>query len=54
MLLLSFLNNLLILPDTFNPIAGLVFPIGIPSKEAKAENEIPPVIVEARIRKCLV
>ena len=35
----------------FNPIAELVFPIGIPSKEAKAEIEIHPVIAEAKIRK---
>ena len=38
----------------FNPIAELVIPIGIPSKEAKAEIEILPTIVEAKIRKCLV
>ena len=36
----------------FNLIAELVIPIGIPIKEAKAENEINPVIVEAKIRKC--
>ena len=36
----------------FNLIAELVIPIGIPIKEAKAENEIHPVIVEAKIRKC--
>ena len=28
------------------------FPIGIPSKQAKTENEIHPVLVEAKIRKC--
>ena len=38
----------------FNPIAELVFPIGIPSKEAKAEIEIHPVIVEAKIRRCSI
>ena len=38
----------------FNPIAELIFPIGIPSNEAKAEIEIHPVIVEAKIRKCSV
>ena len=32
----------------FNPIAELVSPIGIPSKEAKAEIEIYSVIVEAK------
>ena len=33
----------------FNPIEEIVIPIGIPSKEAKAEIEIHPVIVEAII-----
>ena len=45
--------NLLIpaaIAQIFNPIAKLVIPIGIPSKEAKVENEIHPVIVEAKIR----
>ena len=36
----------------FNPIAELVIPIWISSKEAKAEIETLPVIVEAKIRKC--
>ena len=35
-----------------NIIAELLIPIGIPSKEVKAEVEIYPVIVEAKIRKC--
>ena len=35
----------------FNPIAELVIPRGIPSKEAKAEIKIHPVIVEAKVRK---
>ena len=38
----------------YNPIAELIIPIGIPIKEAKAENEIHPVIVEAKIRKCSI
>ena len=38
----------------FNPIAELVIPIGIPIKEAKAESEMHPVIVEAKIRKCSI
>ena len=38
----------------FNPIAKLVIPTGIPSKEAKAEIEIHPVIAESKIRKCLI
>ena len=37
----------------FNPIAELVIPIGMLSKEAKAEIEIHPVIAEAKIRKYL-
>ena len=37
-----------------NPIAELVIPIEIPSKEAKAEIEIHPLIVEAKIRKCSI
>ena len=38
----------------FNPIAELVISIGIPSKEAKSEIEIHPVIVDAKIRKCSI
>ena len=38
--------------QVFDPIAELVVPIGIPSKEAKAEVEIHPVNVEAKLRKC--
>ena len=38
----------------FNSIAELVIPIEIPSKEAKAEIEIHPVIVEAKTRKCSI
>ena len=33
----------------FNPIAELVIPIGITTKEAKPEKEIHPVIVEITI-----
>ena len=36
----------------FNPIAELVISIGTPIKEAKAEIEIHPVIVEAKLREC--
>ena len=36
----------------FNRIAELINLIGIPSKEVKAEIEIHPVIVKAKIRKC--
>ena len=34
----------------FNPMAELVIPTGIPSKEAKADIEIHLVIVEAKVR----
>ena len=37
--------------QVFNPVVELVFPIGIPSKEAKAEIKIYPVIAEAKLRK---
>ena len=33
-----------VIAQIFNPIAELVIPIGIPTKEAKAEMEIRPVI----------
>ena len=35
----------------FNPIAELIIPKGIPSKEAKAELETYPEIVEVKVRK---
>ena len=38
----------------FNPNAELVISIGIPSEEAKAEIEIHPIIVEAKVRKCSI
>ena len=38
----------------FNRTAELVILIGKPRKEAKAEIEIHPIIVEAKIRKCSV
>ena len=40
--------------QNFTPIAELVIPIGIPIKEAKAEIEIHTVIVQPKIRKCLI
>ena len=45
---LYFLIPAVIAPN-FIPIAELVIPIGIPTKEVKAEIEIHPVIVEAKI-----
>ena len=43
-----------IIAQIFNPIAGLVIPIGIPNDEAKAEIELHPVTTKAKIRKCSV
>ena len=40
--------------QTFNTITKLAIPIGIPTKEAKAEIEIHPVTAEAKIRKCSI
>ena len=36
----------------FNPLAEPINAIEIPRKEAKAEIEIYPVIVETKIKKC--
>ena len=38
----------------FDPIAELVSSIGTPNKEEKAEIEIHPGIVEAKIGKCSI
>ena len=48
------LNSLILVvtAQIFNPIAELAIPIGIPSKTGKAEIEVDPVNVEAKIRKC--
>ena len=43
-----------VIAQIFNPIAELVISIGIPLKEAKAEIEIHPVIIEPKIRKCSI
>ena len=48
-----YFSILTVVVQTFNPIAELVIPIGIPRKEAKAEMEIHPITVETKIRKCL-
>ena len=40
-----------VITKVFNPIAELVIPLGIPTKEAKTEMEMRPVIVEFRINK---
>ena len=43
-----------VVAQIFNPIAEIIIAIGIPTKEAKSEIEIHPVIVEAKIRKCSI
>ena len=40
-----------VIAQMFNPIAKVVIPIEIPTKEAKAEMETHPVIVEIAICK---
>ena len=40
--------------QVFNRIAELVIPIEIPIREGKAEIKMHPVIVGAKIRKCLI
>ena len=60
MLFLFFLINDLyilisaVIAQIFNPLAELVIPTGIPSKEAKLEIEIDLVTAEAKIRKCSI
>ena len=43
-----------VIGQIFNPIAKLVTPTAIPSKEAKGEIDIHPVTAEATIRKCSI
>ena len=43
-----------VIAQIFNPIEELVIPIGIPTREAKAEVETHPVIVQAKTRKCSI
>ena len=38
----------------FNPTPELAIPIGIPAKEAKAEMETYPVMVEIAINECSI
>ena len=40
-----------VIAQIFTPIAELVIPIGILTKEAKQEMEAHPIILEAKIRK---
>ena len=43
-----------VIAQILNPIAELVIPIGIPSKEAKAEIKIHPVTAKAKIKMCSI
>ena len=43
-----------VIAQIFNPVVELVIPIGIPTKEAKAEIETHPAIAEPKIRKCSI
>ena len=43
-----------VIAQIFNPIAKLVTPTAIPSKEGKGEIDIHPVTAEATIRKCSI
>ena len=51
---LDFANNTILIPiaiaQIFNPLALLVIPIEIPSREAKVDTEIYPVIAEGKIK----
>ena len=41
-----------IITEIFNPIAELVIPIGIPTKEVKVEMVMHPATVETNISNC--
>ena len=43
-----------VITQIFNPITELVIPIGIPTKEAKAEMETHPVTLEIKMSKCSI
>ena len=43
-----------VIAQIFNHVVELVVPTGIQIEEAKAETEIHPVVVEAKIRKCSI
>ena len=45
---------LAVITQIITPIAELVIPTGIPTKEAKAEMETHPVPVETKISKCSI
>ena len=41
-----------VITPIFNRIVELAIPVGIPTKEANAEMEMHPVIVEIAINQC--
>ena len=43
-----------VITQVFNPTTELTIPVGIPTKESKAEMETNPVAVELKIRKCSI
>ena len=43
-----------VIPHIFNHITELLIPIGIPTKEAKAEMEMHLVTVKIKITKCSI
>ena len=43
-----------VITQIFNPGVELVIPIGIPTKEVKAEIETHTVTMEIKISKCLI
>ena len=43
-----------VIAKSFNYIADLIIPMRIPIKVAQPENELHPVILEAKIRKCSI
>ena len=44
----------MVVTQIFNPIAELIIPIGIPTKEEKEEMETHPVTVENKLSKCSI
>ena len=45
---------LAVITQVFNPVVELVILIEIPTKEAEAEIETHPVLVETKISKCSI
>ena len=43
-----------VIAQIFNAFAELTIPIGIPTKEAKAEMDIHPLTVETKINNCSI